>query len=100
PDQGRGARGREMGGGDIDRADQGEDARRALEEAPGAGDRRVPAREEERADSEQRRADGDDPARPELVHRNTGDEAEGRVAEVEQADQRGEANGAEAEGLR
>ena len=47
-----------------------------------------------------RRAERDDLARPELIHRHAGDEAERRVAVVEEPDQRGDADGAEAEGVR
>ena len=87
----------ENGGGEIDGADQREDAAGALHEAADAAERRIAGGEEERADRHARGAERHDLARAELVHGDAGDEAERRVAVVEQADQRGDADGRHAE---
>ena len=92
--------GREVGGGDVDGADQREDAAGALQEAADAGERRIAGREQQRADADERGAERHDLARTELVHRDAGDQAERRVAVVEEPDQRGEADGRQAEGAR
>ena len=70
---------------------------------PAGGGRRSPACrcpcEQQRADADRRRADRHHPARPQPVHRHAGDQAERRVAVVEQADHRRHAHRAQAERL-
>ena len=79
-------------------------ARRRRPRPAGSGRRSrawlLPEREQQRADADHRRADRDHLARPQPVHRRAGHQAERRIAVVEEADQRGDARGAEAEGLR
>ena len=60
----------------------------------------VAGREHQRADADRGRADRDDLARPQSIQRDAGDEAERRVAVVEEADHRRDAQRREAEGLR
>ena len=67
---------------------------------PGARQHRITRREQQRADADRRGTDRDDLAWPELVHRHARDQAERRIAVIEQPDQRGDRGGAEPEGIR
>ena len=77
-----------------------EHAAGALQQPAGARHLAVARREQQRADADRRGAERHDHSRPEPVHRRAGDEAERRIAIVEQADQRRDAHRAETEGLR
>ncbi len=75
-------------------------ARRRRPRPAGSGRRSRASRcpgEQQRPDADRRRADGHDRARPQAIHRHAGDQAERRVAVVEEPDQRRDADGAEAE---
>ena len=98
--QRRGPRGREVLGGDVDGADQREHAASALQDASQARGGRVARGEQQRADAHDRRADRNHAARSEPIERDAGHQAEGRVAVVEEADQRRDAQRLEPEGLR
>ena len=91
---------REARGGDVDRAHQREDAARALQEAADAGQPRCCRSEQQRADADRGRAEGTTWRGPSRSIAAPGHQAERRVAAVEEADQRGHAHRAEAEGLR
>ena len=83
----------------YDRADEREHAARALQKPADARQLAVARREQQRADADRRRADRDDLARAQPIHRDAGHEAERRVAVVEEAGHRRDAHGAQAEGL-
>ena len=72
----------------------------ALQQPSDARHLAVPGREQQRADADRRGAERDDHPRAETIHRDAGHEAERRVAVVEEADQRGHTQRAEAEGVR
>ena len=99
-DQRRRARRGEVGRGDVHRADEREHAARPLDEAAEARELGIPRREQQRADADGGRANGNHLARPEAIHRRARDQAERRVAVVEQADHRGDAQRRQPEGLR
>ena len=99
-DQRRRARRGEVGGGDVDGADEREHAAGALKKASDAREVAVAGREHQRADADGGRADRDHLARPQSIERGAGDEAERRVAVVEQPDHRRDRGGGDAERLR
>jgi hypothetical protein len=98
-DQGRRPRGGEVGGGDIGRADQGEDPAHALQEAPDRRQVGVAGGEQQRAHRDDRAAQRHHGARAQLVHGHAGHQAERRVAVVEKAHQGGEPRRRQAQGV-
>ena len=84
---------------DVDRADKREDAADTLEKPPDAGQAGISGREHQRADADRGGADRHDPARAETIDRRTRNQAERRVAPIEEAEQRRDRGRAHAEGF-